>query len=151
MNDRASGLFATRSEVPVHRVQGAALLDSSRVVPWRAIEIPQEDVMSQIGMLDGWWKWALRSVCRGFVVALPTLQLLLYFSLEMPVLMVKVGALAQSLMLPVLAFAILQVRRRRLDPRLSPSRLVDVLLVGACVVIAEVALYGIIAKLNGGP
>lgn len=87
---------------------------------------------------------------RGFMTGLPILQLTLFLFLQTPVAMVKVGALAQSLMLPIVAFGILWVRYRKLDPRLAPARIVDVILWLGCFAIGAVALFGMITKIMGG-
>ncbi|MCG5053073.1 MAG: Nramp family divalent metal transporter [Myxococcales bacterium] len=86
---------------------------------------------------------------RAFVILLPLVQLGLFFAIQMPVAMVKVGALGQTIMLPILAGAIVYIRHKKLDPRLAPSRLTDVLLWGACVLIACVAGYGIYVSATG--
>lgn len=80
---------------------------------------------------------------RGFVAALPLAQLGLYFVLRDPVAMVTLGGLAQSVMLPATALAIVYLRHRRLDRQLLPSRALDVTLWIACALVTAVSSYGV--------
>ncbi len=70
-----------------------------------------------------------------------TLTFILFKS---PVAMVIVGGVAQTLMLPVIAFTVVYLRHRHLDRRLQPERWVDALLWICSLMIVIVSSYTII-------
>ena len=63
--------------------------------------------------------------------------------------MVLVGGIAQTAMLPVIAFSVIYLRYRRLDRRLFPSRLVDTVLWFCSFLILIITLYTITKKALG--
>jgi manganese transport protein len=86
---------------------------------------------------------ARRRYRRRLVWALTLIPVALYYLFESPVKMVLMGALAQSLMLPVFAFGTVYLQRRRLPPELQPApwvRLALVLAAGLIAVVMSVSL-----------
>ena len=65
---------------------------------------------------------------RKLVWVLTLVPVALYFLFESPVKMVVLGAMAQSIMLPVFAFGTLWLRHRRLPPEVAPPRATTVAL-----------------------
>jgi hypothetical protein len=61
-----------------------------------------------------------------------------YLLIESPVQMVVLGAMAQSIMLPVFAFGTLWLHHRRLPPEVAPPRATTVILWAAALLIAAV-------------
>jgi Mn2+/Fe2+ NRAMP family transporter len=81
--------------------------------------------------------WTIRLFCIIF----PSLALLVYYEFREPQGLIKVGGVAQALMLPLIAGATLFLRQRDTDRRVGPSFLTDVLCWLAFFGIAAVALY----------
>ena len=79
-----------------------------------------------------------------FVWILTLVPVGLYLFIESPVSMVVAGALAQSCMLPAVAFGTVFLRHRWLPPEVAPSRLVSVCLWIGSVVIAIVVLSSVV-------
>jgi manganese transport protein len=86
---------------------------------------------------------------RRLATALPAVQLALFLAIKLPVWMVIVGGTGQSIMLPILAVAILALRRRHRDPSLAPSRGFDVALVAGAGVVLLVTAYGFAVRWAG--
>lgn len=78
---------------------------------------------------------------NGFVWALIAIPVLLYYWAQSPVLMVKLGGVAQASMLPVIAIGALYLRFKRLPGEVVPGRLVTYALVFASIVIILVMAY----------
>src|SRR5437867_770884 len=85
---------------------------------------------------------------RWLVTLQPPIHFMLFLTFQLPLWMVLVGGTAQSLMLPVIAFATLYLRYRRLDERLKPSTGLDLLLWISCICIVLVSVYGITVQLT---
>ena len=83
---------------------------------------------------------------RRFCVAFPTLALILHLLLGNPATMVQIGGTAQAVTLPIISCAAVYLRYRRTDPRLAPSRLFDVCLIAATLLITLFALYYVYNK-----
>ncbi|MBM3999830.1 MAG: divalent metal cation transporter [Planctomycetes bacterium] len=60
--------------------------------------------------------------------SLPVVCLVMYIAVRQPALLVLISGVLQAVMLPMLSAAALFFRYRRIDPRIAPSRLWDVLL-----------------------
>lgn len=87
---------------------------------------------------------------RFFVVIFASAYTLTFVLSTRPVAMVMVGGIAQTVMLPVIAFTVVYLRYRHLDRRLHPERWVDVLLwtcASLIVIISGYALMRIIPEL----
>ena len=82
-----------------------------------------------------------------FCVFYPMLALALYLIFGDPQLMVVWGGFAQAATLPVIGGATIYLRYRRVDPRLAPSKFVDLFLWIAVIAITVVSAYAINDKL----
>jgi hypothetical protein len=80
---------------------------------------------------------------RFFCVVFPVVALALYIIQRDPQLMVKLGGIAQAATLPMMAFATLFFRYKKLDRRLRPTPLFDTCLWLATVSISIVAIYSL--------
>lgn len=65
---------------------------------------------------------------RAFVVALTVIPCLVFFATGEPVQMIKAGGVVLGLMLPVLAFAVVYLRHRKLPAEVAPGGVVTLLL-----------------------
>jgi Mn2+/Fe2+ NRAMP family transporter len=83
-----------------------------------------------------------------FCVFYPTLALALYLTFGDPTTMVIFGGFAQAATLPIIGGAAIYLRYRRVDPRLAPSRPVDVCIWIAFIAITIVSLYAIAATVH---
>jgi manganese transport protein len=81
---------------------------------------------------------------RAWVWALTILPVGAYFLLESPVKMVVFGATAQSLMLPVFAFATVWLRHRRLPVEVAPGRAATFGLWVASIIVAVLVSVGFV-------
>jgi Mn2+/Fe2+ NRAMP family transporter len=97
--------------------------------------------------LTGLWRikdvrsreWTIRVFC----VVYPLAALGLYFGLREPLTLIKIGGIAQGLMLPVIAGATIFLRQRDNDRRVGPIFLTDVFTWIAFFGITAVALYSL--------
>lgn len=80
---------------------------------------------------------------KGFCVFYPLLALVLYLTIRDPRGMVAFGGFAQAVTLPVISAATVYLRYRRTDPRLAPSKLADVLLWLALILMTLFAGYAV--------
>jgi Mn2+/Fe2+ NRAMP family transporter len=78
----------------------------------------------------------------------PSIALALYLLFGDPKVMVVFGGFAQAATLPIIGAATIYLRYRRVDPRLAPSRIVDVFLWIAFIAITVVSIYAIYDKLQ---
>jgi hypothetical protein len=78
---------------------------------------------------------------KAFCIIYPALALALYYAVREPLGLVKAGGVAQGMMLPLIAGAVIYLRRRDDDPRVGPSRLSVVFTWIAFVAIAVVSGY----------
>jgi Mn2+/Fe2+ NRAMP family transporter len=83
-----------------------------------------------------WW-------IRRFSCMLPVIGLVLYLSYGDPKMMVIIGGFFQAATLPIISGAAVYLRYRRMDQRLAPSRVSDLLLWFAFLTITAVSLYAI--------
>lgn len=58
-------------------------------------------------------------------------------------ILIALGLIPVTLMLPVICFTALYVRFKKLDPRLRPSRLLDFWLLASCILIVTLTIYGL--------
>jgi manganese transport protein len=80
---------------------------------------------------------------RAFCVLYPVLSLGLYYAYREPQGLIKVGGIAQGMMLPLIAGAALYLRQRDTDRRVGPIFLSDILTWLAFFAISFVAAYSI--------
>ena len=78
-----------------------------------------------------------------FCVLYPLFSLCLYYALREPQTLIKIGGIAQGLMLPVIAGATLYLRNRDTERRVAPTFLTDALTWLAFFAISGVALYSL--------
>ncbi len=104
------------------------------------------DMVRLMGLFGGedyrarlWWR-------KVFVWILPGIGALLYVIFQSPVTMVKVGGVAQALMLPVIAVGSLYLRYRRLPREIVPRKWITIGLWIACV--TTICLMGYYAVLT---
>jgi Mn2+/Fe2+ NRAMP family transporter len=94
------------------------------------------DCFKLLGWLDPHDKNAHRRSVSAVCVGVPLVALCIFASGMNPVTLVFIGATMQALMLPVLGYAALYFRYKRMDERLRPSRLWDTCLVISCIGLA---------------
>lgn len=85
---------------------------------------------------------------RRFCLVFPAVALLLYVAVRDPALMVKIGGIAQAATLPMIALATLYFRYAKVDRRLRPRPLTDVLLWVAVVSVLVVAAWAVPDQLS---
>jgi len=97
--------------------------------------------------LAGIWRQsgvrARERTIRFFCVVYPVLALGLYFAFREPQALIKVGGIAQGLMLPLITGATLYIRGRDTDRRVGPSFLSDIFSWLAFFAITGVACYSV--------
>jgi Mn2+/Fe2+ NRAMP family transporter len=81
-------------------------------------------------------------------VLYPSLSLGLYYLFREPQGLIRVGGVAQALMLPFIAGATIYLGRRDNDPRVGPSRLSVILTWIAAFAITAVAVYSIVDQVK---
>ena len=101
------------------------------------------DFLNLVGFTKVTTPQARARMIQRFCLFFPALALVFYIFARDPQLMVKVGGIAQAATLPMIAFATIFFRYRRVDRRLQPNILVDVLLWIAVISITIVATYSI--------
>ncbi|MGH9837397.1 MAG: Nramp family divalent metal transporter [Blastocatellia bacterium] len=106
------------------------------------------DMCRLMGMFRGDDYAARVRVRNGFIIALTIIPVLLYFSLESPVNMVKAGGIAQALMLPVIGIGTLYLRHRLLPRDIAPARWVTIFLWFATAVIVWLMGYYVIEQIR---
>jgi hypothetical protein len=104
------------------------------------------DGLGLFGVVDaseeGRMRWS-----RIISVIWPILALLALLLFRAPVAMVLASGLAQAIMLPLLGIAVLYFRYRRVDGRLQPGALWDVLLWISCIGFAVVGAWAVVSAL----
>jgi Mn2+/Fe2+ NRAMP family transporter len=101
------------------------------------------DMVRLMGYFDG-RDYATRVRYRKkFVVALTTVPMVLFLFVQSPVLMVVLGGIAQSAMLPIIAIATLFIRYRRMPAQVAPPWPVTFMLWAAAVVMLSVVVLGL--------
>lgn len=97
--------------------------------------------------LTGLWRFddaqGRDRVIRVFCVLYPLGALSLYYATREPQFLIKVGGIAQGIMLPIIAGATLYLKQRDADRRVGPAFLTDVLTWLAFFGISIVAIYGV--------
>jgi Mn2+/Fe2+ NRAMP family transporter len=78
---------------------------------------------------------------RVFCVIYPLIGVCLYYALREPLTLIKIGGIAQGLMLPLIAGATIYLRQRDTDRRVGPTFLTDVFTWVAFFGISAVAIY----------
>jgi len=84
---------------------------------------------------------------RIFTVAVPAIQAIVFALNPKPHTMLTLGALANGMLAPVLAFGTIWLRRHGTDPRIAPSRLTDFFLWVCSGTVCAVSLGYVLLKL----
>jgi amino acid transporter len=82
-------------------------------------------------------------VVHWISLLIPVVALLLFLTFKEPKWMVVIGGFGQALTLPIITAATLYFRYRKLDRRITPAFLIDIMLWIAFVSITCVALYAV--------
>ena len=101
------------------------------------------DFLNLVGFTSVTTPEARARLIRRFCLFFPTLALVFYIFAQKPGLMVTIGGIAQAATLPMIAISTVFFRYRRVDPRLKPLAIVDILLWVAVVSIVIVAVYSV--------
>lgn len=83
---------------------------------------------------------------RGFLIIFSTLYALLSQLPSSPVSLVVLGLSGVALMLPLVCFGAVYLRYRCLDPRLRPSRMLDLWLWVSAILTSFMTLYGLLQR-----
>jgi len=89
------------------------------------------------------------TVISRFCLVFPAVALTFYLIARDPTFMVTVGGVAQGATLPMIALVTLYLRHARVDRRLQPWLITDILLVIAVVSILVVAAYVVPSQIQG--
>ena len=100
------------------------------------------DYLMELGFLDRSNLAARRAIIRGYVVVIPILAFILYFTFQNPVLLVTIGAMTLALMLPIQSGAVLWFQTHLMDPRIRPRRYIRVAIWG--IFLFELAMAGLV-------
>jgi Mn2+/Fe2+ NRAMP family transporter len=87
---------------------------------------------------------ARQRTIRFFCVLYPVLALAIYYAFREPQGLIKVGGIAQAMMLPLIAGATLFLRQRDTERRVGPSFLSDIFSWIAFFSISGVAIYSVV-------
>ncbi len=105
------------------------------------------DFVGMLGFYDkNDYKQRLR-VTRFFVVFLLVVPCLYFMLLEAPVLMVKIGGIAQAIMLPVIGFFAVYIRYYHMPKRVLPKGWITLMLWVSSVLMAVFMSYSAISRL----
>lgn len=99
------------------------------------------DFLNLVGFTKVTTPEARARLIQRFCLFFPTLALVFYIFAQKPGMMVTIGGIAQAATLPMIAIATVFFRYRRVDPRLKPLAIVDILLWVAVLSIVIVAAY----------
>ncbi len=106
------------------------------------------DFLNLVGFTKVTTPEARARMIQRFCLFFPALALAFYIFARDPQMMVKVGGIAQAATLPMIAFATVYFRYRRVDTRLKPLAIVDALLWIAVVSITIVAVYSVTTSVS---
>ncbi len=105
------------------------------------------DLIGMVGVYDRTnYKLRLRAV-RIMVVVLLTIPCFYFMWIEEPVLMVKIGGIAQAIMLPVIGGFALYLRYKRMPASILPKRWITLMLWVSAVLMALLMGYSAITRL----
>ena len=108
------------------------------------------DAAGIFGMLDTSDPRLVKRSVRFLGVFMPAACLLMCWAGLDPIGAVKFSGILQAFMLPVLAGAALYFRFARIDKRLAPGRLWDVVLIISAIGLLIAGAWGVYVKLQGG-
>ncbi len=136
--------------LPLFLVGAVAVLYSTVFASTAAHTRVFADFTGMLGLYDK-GNYALRlRVTRIFVFVLLFLPSVYFMFLSEPVLMVKIGGIAQASMLPIIALATLYLRYKRLPPKIAPAGWISLALWVSALVMAFMMGYSVIQRITGG-
>ena len=107
------------------------------------------DFVGMLGIYDR-HNYALRlKVTRIFIVILLFLPSIYFMFVQEPVLMVKIGGIAQASMLPLIGFATVYLRHRRLPQKIAPKGWLTLALWISAATMAIMMGYSVIERITG--
>jgi len=130
-----------------------AVLYSSFLIGSAAAARLFADGFTVLGFVDGHDPEVRQRTVDRLSVALPLVALAFFLSGWNPVLLILIGGIAQTILLPVVGFGAIYLRFKLTDPRLAPGRAWDAALILSCVgfvVVAGFGLYWIFRTVPGG-
>jgi Mn2+/Fe2+ NRAMP family transporter len=130
-----------------------AVLYSSFLIGSAAAARLFADGFTVLGFVDGHDPEVRQRTVDRLSLALPLVALAFFLSGWNPVLLILIGGIAQTVLLPVVGFGAIYLRFKLTDPRLAPGRAWDTALILSCVgfvVVAGFGLYWIFRTVPGG-
>ena len=107
------------------------------------------DFIGMLGVYDR-HNYALRlKTTRIFVVILLFVPSMYFMFVKEPVLMVKIGGIAQASMLPLIGFATVYLRYKRMPPKIAPKGWLTLALWVSAAIMAIMMGYSIIDRITG--
>ena len=94
-----------------------------------------------LGFIPAEGEDARRKMFRAFALGAPTVMAATYFLVANPVWMITLGGMMGALMMPLVAGATLWLRYARVDRRIAPGAVTDVLLWACTAVMVVLGLY----------
>ncbi len=135
--------------LPIFLVGAVAVLYSTVFASTAAHTRVFADFTGMLGLYDK-RNYALRlRATRVFVFVLLFVPSVYFMFLSEPVLMVKIGGIAQATMLPIIGLATLYLRYKQLPPRLAPPGWISLALWVSALVMAFMMGYSVIQRING--
>ena len=120
-----------------------AVLYSSFLIGSAAAARLFADGFAVLGIIDGHDPEVRQRTVDRLSLALPMVALAFFLSGWNPVLLILIGGIAQTVLLPVVGFGALYLRFKLTDPRLAPGRVWDAALIASCVGFVVVAGFGL--------
>jgi len=101
------------------------------------------DGFAVLGFVDGHDPRVQQRTVARLSLALPLVALAFFLSGWNPVLLILIGGIAQTVLLPVVGLGALYLRFKLTDPRLAPGRAWDAALILSCLGFAVVGGFGL--------
>jgi len=120
-----------------------AVLYSSFLVSIAAAARLFTDGLALLKVIDGHDPGVRQRSVTRLSLALPLVALAGFLTGWNPVLLILIGGMAQTLLLPVVGFGALYLRFRLTDPRLAPGRVWDAALILSCLGFLVVGAFGV--------
>lgn len=136
--------------LPLFLVGAVAVLYSTVFASTAAHCRVAADFIGMLGIYDRTEYHKRLQVTRVFVFILLFVPSIYFMFFKEPVMMVKIGGIAQASMLPLIGFATVYLRYKRLPRSLIPAKWLTFLLWVSAVLMAVMMGYSIIQRLTGG-
>jgi Mn2+/Fe2+ NRAMP family transporter len=120
-----------------------AVLYSSFLIGSAAAARLFADGFTVLGFVDGHDPEVRQRTVDRLSLALPLVALAFFLSGWNPVLLILIGGIAQTVLLPVVGFGAIYLRFKLTDPRLAPGLAWDAALILSCVGFVVVAGFGL--------